>query len=175
MHGANRLGGNSLSDLLVFGRRAGLYAAEYAEARQAARRRSTTARSTQRRGACSRRSTATGSENPYTHPRRPRGLHAEPGRHHPHRVRAGAGAGRRSTKLKERAGARHASRATASTTRAGTWRSICTRMLTVSEAITAAALERKESRGGHTRDDFPDADPQFAQGERGDAAAPATA
>src|SRR5574341_1633100 len=29
LHGANRLGGNSLSDLLVFGRRAGLYAAEY--------------------------------------------------------------------------------------------------------------------------------------------------
>jgi len=33
MHGANRLGGNSLSDLLVFGRRAGLGAADYAEAR----------------------------------------------------------------------------------------------------------------------------------------------
>ena len=32
MHGANRLGGNSLSDLLVFGRRAGLDAAEYAQA-----------------------------------------------------------------------------------------------------------------------------------------------
>src|ERR671935_856911 len=31
MHGANRLGGNSLSDLLVFGRRAGLHAAEYAK------------------------------------------------------------------------------------------------------------------------------------------------
>ena len=31
LHGANRLGGNSLSDLLVFGRRAGLYAAEYAK------------------------------------------------------------------------------------------------------------------------------------------------
>lgn len=30
MHGANRLGGNSLSDLLVFGRRAGLGAADYA-------------------------------------------------------------------------------------------------------------------------------------------------
>ena len=29
LHGANRLGGNSLSDLLVFGRRAGLYAAQY--------------------------------------------------------------------------------------------------------------------------------------------------
>jgi succinate dehydrogenase / fumarate reductase flavoprotein subunit len=35
LHGANRLGGNSLSDLLVFGMRAGKYAAEFA-ARQAA-------------------------------------------------------------------------------------------------------------------------------------------
>ena len=33
MHGANRLGGNSLSDLLVFGRRAGIGAAEFAEGR----------------------------------------------------------------------------------------------------------------------------------------------
>ena len=32
LHGANRLGGNSLSDLLVFGQRAGRYAAEYARA-----------------------------------------------------------------------------------------------------------------------------------------------
>src|SRR5213075_504889 len=32
LHGSNRLGGNSLSDLLVFGRRAGLGAAEYAKA-----------------------------------------------------------------------------------------------------------------------------------------------
>src|SRR5205814_4109611 len=31
LHGANRLGGNSLSDLVVFGRRAGLYAAKYAQ------------------------------------------------------------------------------------------------------------------------------------------------
>src|SRR5256886_13494183 len=31
LHGANRLGGNSLSDLLVFGRRAGLGAAEFAK------------------------------------------------------------------------------------------------------------------------------------------------
>jgi succinate dehydrogenase / fumarate reductase flavoprotein subunit len=34
LHGANRLGGNSLSDLLVFGRRAGLAAAEYAKRRE---------------------------------------------------------------------------------------------------------------------------------------------
>ena len=43
MHGSNRLGGNSLSDLLVFGRRAGLHAAEYVDGlRAAAGRRSPT-------------------------------------------------------------------------------------------------------------------------------------
>ena len=35
-------------------------------------------------------------------------------------------------------------------------------LLTVSEAITRCALERKESRGGHFRDDYPDKDPAFA-------------
>ena len=30
-----------------------------------------------------------------------------------------------------------------------------------SEAVTRSAIERKESRGGHTRDDYPDTDPQF--------------
>ncbi|MEP7308267.1 MAG: hypothetical protein ABJA98_22415 [Acidobacteriota bacterium] len=35
-------------------------------------------------------------------------------------------------------------------------------LLTVSEAITRCALERKESRGGHFRDDYPDKDPACA-------------
>src|SRR4051812_43899946 len=35
-------------------------------------------------------------------------------------------------------------------------------LLTVSEAVTRAAIDRKESRGGHFRDDFPDKDPKFA-------------
>ncbi len=48
------------------------------------------------------------------------------------------------------------SRATGSTTPAGTWRWTCDNMLLVSECIAKAALERQESRGGHTRDDFPD-------------------
>jgi succinate dehydrogenase / fumarate reductase flavoprotein subunit len=38
-----------------------------------------------------------------------------------------------------------------------------TNLLTVSEAITRAAIERRESRGGHFRDDFPDKDPAAAE------------
>jgi succinate dehydrogenase / fumarate reductase flavoprotein subunit len=36
-------------------------------------------------------------------------------------------------------------------------------LLTVSEAITRTALERRESRGGHFRDDYPDKDPAYAK------------
>ena len=35
-------------------------------------------------------------------------------------------------------------------------------LLTVSEAVTLSAIERKESRGGHFRDDFPEKDPAYA-------------
>jgi len=37
-------------------------------------------------------------------------------------------------------------------------------MLTVAESITRSALERKESRGGHTRDDYPSASADFCKG-----------
>jgi succinate dehydrogenase flavoprotein subunit len=36
-------------------------------------------------------------------------------------------------------------------------------LLLCSEAVARSALERKESRGGHARDDFPKADPRFAR------------
>ena len=66
LHGANRLGGNSLSDLVVFGRRAGLYAAEYAAGPRRPPAVDADAGRGGRRARCSRRSRATGGENPYT-------------------------------------------------------------------------------------------------------------
>jgi succinate dehydrogenase / fumarate reductase flavoprotein subunit len=36
-------------------------------------------------------------------------------------------------------------------------------MLLVSECVARAALEREESRGGHTRDDFPGPDPKWGR------------
>ena len=57
INGANRLGGNSLSDIIVFGKRAGEFAAKFAKDAER-RRRSTRGRSTRRHAARSSRSSA---------------------------------------------------------------------------------------------------------------------
>ena len=65
INGANRLGGNSLSDLLVFGKRAGEYAAKFAK-RERARRDRSARRSTRRRErALEPFERGTGGESPY--------------------------------------------------------------------------------------------------------------
>ncbi len=65
MHGANRLGGNSLSDLLVFGRRAGLAAAEHALKSSRDARRATSPRLPRSPATPSSPSSSEGGENPY--------------------------------------------------------------------------------------------------------------
>ena len=82
MHGSNRLGGNSLSDLLVFGRRAGLGAAEYVSALSGASRGA--GRRPGRGGGHRARATGTGrGREPLRHPQRAADDHERPGRAHP--------------------------------------------------------------------------------------------
>ena len=156
MHGANRLGGNSLGDLLVFGKRAGEYAAAL---RRRARRssRPTVDRRRRRRRPPQRGPGPVrhrGRREPLHHPARPPGRHAGPGR---------ASSAPRARWRRRSTRSPPCGRGSANMTVEGHrqynpgWHlSIDLRnMLLVSEAVARAALERKESRGGHTRDDYP--------------------
>ncbi|MFF4156567.1 fumarate reductase/succinate dehydrogenase flavoprotein subunit [Streptomyces sp. NPDC001678] len=168
MHGSNRLGGNSLSDLLVFGRRAGLYAARYAAAfaTEAAPVVSDAdvelaeAEALRPFGAESPRGAGQvpegAAENPYT-------LHQELQQAMSDLV----GIIRRSGEMEEalhrlsglRARARRAGVEGHRQFNPGWHLALDLRnMLLVSECVARAALEREESRGGHTRDDHPGMD-----------------
>jgi succinate dehydrogenase / fumarate reductase flavoprotein subunit len=160
MHGSNRLGGNSLSDLLVFGRRAGLYAAEYAKG---LRERLTI--DPGQVDAAARELVApferTGDENPYTIQRDLQEM-----------MHGLVGIIRTEAELKEALTQLETLKERARRVRVEGNRQYnpgwhlaldLSSLLTVSEAITLAALERKESRGGHTRQDFPKPDPRFAK------------
>ena len=160
LHGANRLGGNSLSDLLVFGQRAGLYAAEFARA-SASRPSVDPAEVEQAAGDMLAPFDRPGTENPYT-------VHADLEDCMQNLV----GIIRVESELLQALEQIEClKRRTANVRVEGNryfnpgWHMALDMdtMLTVSEAITRSALARKESRGGHTRSDFPDADPRFAQ------------
>ncbi|MEU9092962.1 fumarate reductase/succinate dehydrogenase flavoprotein subunit [Streptomyces sp. NPDC048428] len=158
MHGSNRLGGNSLSDLLVFGRRAGLHAAGYAAAADAppvVDEAQIDAAATEALRPFSAEDLADGApaENPYT-------LHQELQQTMNDLVGIIRRAPEMERALEKLAGLRERAR------RAGVeghrqfnpgWHlSLDLRnMLLVSECIARAALERTESRGGHTREDCP--------------------
>jgi succinate dehydrogenase / fumarate reductase flavoprotein subunit len=160
MHGSNRLGGNSLSDLLVFGRRAGVAAAENARNRAGRVRLADDALTSAARAALAPFERE-GGENPYTvqHDLQET-MHDLVGI-----IRTEAemkGALERIAQLKERVanlsvdGHRQYNPG---------WHLALDlpHMLVVSECIARAALERQESRGGHTRDDFPTADPEWGR------------
>ncbi|MFF4444600.1 fumarate reductase/succinate dehydrogenase flavoprotein subunit [Streptomyces sp. NPDC001502] len=153
MHGSNRLGGNSLSDLLVFGRRAGLHAAEHATAageRPAVSQAEIDAAAAE---ALAPFHAAEGAENPYT-------LHQELQTTMNDLVGIIRRAGEMAEALEKLATLRvRASRAGVEGHRQfnpGWHLALDLRnMLLVSECVARAALERTESRGGHTREDCP--------------------
>jgi len=151
MHGSNRLGGNSLSDLLVFGRRAGTAAAAYAATTTAAQLPEQAL--TEAAAAALAPFEREGGENPYTiqHDLQ-EAMNELVGiiRNAPEIEQALA----RIEELKVRVQA-----LTVEGHRQYNpgWHLALDlpHMLRVSECIARAALERQESRGGHTRDDFP--------------------
>ncbi|MGZ9933147.1 fumarate reductase/succinate dehydrogenase flavoprotein subunit [Streptomyces sp. NC-S4] len=152
MHGSNRLGGNSLSDLLVFGRRAGLHAAQYAASagRPGVAGAEIDAAATE---ALAPFHAAEGAENPYT-------LHQELQTTMNDLVGIIRRAGEMAEALEKLATLRvRASRAGVEGHRQfnpGWHLALDLRnMLLVSECVARAALERTESRGGHTREDCP--------------------
>ncbi|GAA1716928.1 fumarate reductase/succinate dehydrogenase flavoprotein subunit [Isoptericola hypogeus] len=162
MHGSNRLGGNSLSDLLVFGRRAGLGAADHVEGlqgRPVAADDDVDAAAAMALAPFAPPSDGAAGENPYA-------LHAELQR-----------------TMNDLVGIiRTEAEMTAALDRLGELRARLRRvvveghrqynpgwhlaldlrnMLMVGEAVASSALTRTESRGGHTRDDYPTLDPQW--------------
>jgi succinate dehydrogenase / fumarate reductase, flavoprotein subunit len=161
LHGANRLGGNSLSDLIVFGKRAGEYAAKFAkenpagqinDAQVEAARARRWNRLTARRPAAARRAVSGAA--------RFAGHDAGSRRHRAAReemVRALDGIQAQGTRAAKVAVYGHREYNPG-------WHTAIDlkHLLTVSEAITRSALDRKESRGGHFREDFPNKDPEAA-------------
>jgi len=159
MHGSNRLGGNSLSDLLVFGRRAGLYAAEYVDSLGDTRPTVADADVTAAEAEALAPLEQTSGENPYS-------LHSELQQtmndlvgiiRREHELEAAI------EKLAEFSPRREKLAATGGRTFNPGWHlSLDLRnMLLVSECVARAALERKESRGGHTREDYPQMSPDW--------------
>ena len=156
LHGANRLGGNSLSDLIVFGKRAGEFAAKFAKEHGTGQINDAQVEDAARKAL-----------EPFDRGAKPGGSAEGPYqvqhdlqemmqslvgivRREDEMVRALDGIG----KLSERAGqvAVFGHREY----NPGWHTAIDLKnLLTVSEAITRSAIERKESRGGHFREDFP--------------------
>jgi succinate dehydrogenase / fumarate reductase, flavoprotein subunit len=160
MHGANRLGGNSLSDLLVFGRRAGLYAARYAAGLSATPAADPEAIDELARHAV-RPFEAAGAENPYAVQQDLQEcMHNLVGI-----IRTEDELGKaleELTVLRDRA---ERVRVEGHRQYNPGWHLALDlpSLLAVSECIALAARERRESRGAQTRDDYPTADPELGK------------
>ncbi|MHB1488357.1 MAG: fumarate reductase/succinate dehydrogenase flavoprotein subunit [Acidimicrobiales bacterium] len=159
MHGSNRLGGNSLSDLVVFGRRAGLGAAEYAKS--AAPPRISDAELESITTAALAPFERDGHENPYTV-------------HHDLQdtMQDLVGIIRVESELNEAVDKLEELKERAQLVGVEGHRQYnpgwhlandLNSLLTVAECVARSAVLRQESRGGHTRSDYPRPDPEFAK------------
>ncbi|HRI04528.1 MAG TPA: fumarate reductase/succinate dehydrogenase flavoprotein subunit [Pyrinomonadaceae bacterium] len=159
INGANRLGGNSLSDLIVFGKRAGEHAAIFAK--ENGHGTLDNAAIEQAAKAALEPFERDGGENPYTIQHDLQEM-----------MQANVGIVRQHDEMVEALNGLDALKSRAARTfvpgnidfNPG-WHTALDlhNLLVVSEAIARAAIERKESRGGHFREDFPGKDPEFAK------------
>jgi len=160
MHGSNRLGGNSLSDLLVFGRRAGMAAADEAEGRTGSPKLDESAAAAVIAEALAPFGRNDG-ESPYDiHHELQETMQSLVGiiRTEPELVEAL----HKLDELEERA-AKVAVHGAPAYNPGWNLATDLPSMLTVSRLVAKGALERKESRGGHTRDDYPKPDPELGK------------
>ena len=167
INGANRLGGNSLSDLVVFGKRAGEFAAKFAKENQLATIDNAKIDDAARE-ALEPFERGRAGENPYQVQHDLQEM-----------MQDLVGIVRTEAEMQTRPGGLEKFWERAG--RVGVighrefnpgWHTALDlkNLLTVSEAITRAALERKESRGAQFRDDYPDKDDAFRQSEHDDLA-----
>jgi succinate dehydrogenase / fumarate reductase flavoprotein subunit len=159
INGANRLGGNSLSDLLVFGKRAGEYAAAFAKENSAGTIDNTQVESAARAALVPFE--RSGGENPFAiqHDLQEMMQDLVGIVRTEEEMRLALG---HLEELKTRAAAVSVS---GNIDFNPGWHTALDlrNLLTVSEAITRAALDRKESRGGQFREDYPAKDPNFGK------------
>jgi succinate dehydrogenase / fumarate reductase flavoprotein subunit len=160
INGANRLGGNSLSDLIVFGKRAGEYAAAAAKTLPAPPRIDPAQIDSATKAALAPFDRGGSGENPY---KIQQDLQET--------MQDLVGIVRVEDEMREALTRLEALNARAE--RAGVeghreyhtgWHAALDlrNLLTVSEAIARSAIERRESRGGHFRDDYPEKSSEFA-------------
>ncbi len=161
LHGANRLGGNSLSDLLVFGKRAGEFAAAFAKEHRAAGLDPTQVDATARDALAPFERGSAAGEGPYQIQQRLQTT-----------MQDLVGIVRVEADLRQALERLEGLKAQAA--RVGVegnreynpgWHTALdlANLLIISEAIARAALDRRESRGGHYRDDYPKSDPGGAR------------
>jgi succinate dehydrogenase / fumarate reductase, flavoprotein subunit len=159
INGANRLGGNSLSDLLVFGKRAGEFAAQFAKENPFGKIDDANIEATARHAL--KPFEQSGGGNPYLVQKDLQET-----------MQDNVGIVRNEAEMKSEL--EHLKKYSERANQVGVtgnrefnpgWHTALDlkNLLTVSEAITRAALERKESRGAQFREDYPDKDERFAK------------